>query len=109
RTATGVSYQQLTTGRDGEPGNFLPLDYALVLSALQQGPEFGSATALLRPLAIDAVEERLFRQLGRQARPDARHRLGENDADIIDLMGMVFRYMLDDSRLPDQVKSLLSH
>lgn len=108
-TAAGISYGGLATGREGAAANFQPLDYALVLSALQQSPEFTSGAALLRPLAINAVEDRLFKQLGRQARAEARHQVGEHDADTVDLVGMIFRYMLDDPKLPDLVKSLLSH
>lgn len=109
RSLGGISYSGLATGGDDRPENFLPMDYALVLSALQQAPEFSSTAAMLRPLSVDAVEERLFGQLKRQARPEARHRLGQSDADTVDLVGAIFRYMLDDPGLPDVVKALLSH
>ena len=108
-TASGISYGGLQAGRDGAVENFLPLDYALVLSALQQAPEFSAAAALQRPLAIDRVEQRLFAQLSKQAQQDQRHQLGQRDADAVDLVGMVFRFMLDDGKIPDVVKSLLSH
>ena len=108
-TVSGISYGGLQAGRDGATENFLPLDYALVLTALQQAPEFHAAAVLQRPLAIDRVEQRLFAQLKQQARPDQRHQLGQRDADAVDLVGMVFRFMLDDGKIPDVVKSLLSH
>ncbi|HET8711298.1 MAG TPA: DUF1631 family protein, partial [Spongiibacteraceae bacterium] len=108
-TMSGVSYAGLQAGRDGAAENFLPLDYALVLTALQQAPEFNAAATLQRPLSIDRVEERLFAQLKQQARPDQRNQLGQRDADAVDLVGMVFRFMLDDGKIPDVVKSLLSH
>lgn len=108
-TAGGVSYGGLQAGHDGASENFLPLDYALVLTALQQAPEFNAGVALQRPLAIDRVEQRLFAQLNQQARPDQRHQLAQRDADAVDLVGMVFRFMLDDGKIPDVVKSLLSH
>lgn len=109
QTMSGISYGELQAGSDGAPENFLPLDYALVLSALQQAPEFSGGATLLRPLSIDKVEQRLFAQLGKQAQAEQRHQLGERDADAVDLVGMVFRYMLDDPKIPDLVKSLLSH
>ena len=108
-TASGISYGGLQAGRDGAAENFLPLDYALVLSALHQSAEFSSSAALQRPLAIERVEQRLFSQLNKHAQPDQRHQLGEHDADAVDLVGMVFRFMLDDGKIPDTVKSLLSH
>jgi hypothetical protein len=109
QSVTGVSYRGLETGHDGAPANFLPMDYALVLSALQQAPEFSSTTAMNQPLRIDAIEAQLFGQLKAQARPDARHQLASKDADTVDLVGMIFRFMLDDGKIPDLVKSLLSH
>lgn len=109
QSAAGVSYRGLETGQDGGPANFLPMDYALVLSALQQAPEFSSAAALNHPLKIDAIEAQLFGHLRQQARPDARHTLASKDADTVDLVGMIFRFMLDDGKIPDLVKSLLSH
>ncbi|HEY3700286.1 MAG TPA: DUF1631 domain-containing protein [Spongiibacteraceae bacterium] len=114
-TVSGVSYGGLQAGRDGAAENFLPLDYALILSALQQSPEFHAGAALYRPLPIDRVEQRLFAQLGKQAlggqqkQPGQRSQLGQRDADAVDLVGMVFRFMLDDGKIPDTVKSLLSH
>ena len=109
QSVSGVSYRGLETGRDGAADNFLPMDYALVLSALQQAPEFNSPASLAQPLKIDAVEARLFGQLKQHARPDARNKLATKDADTVDLVGMIFRYMLDDAKIPDLVKSLLSH
>ncbi|HSB96837.1 MAG TPA: DUF1631 family protein [Spongiibacteraceae bacterium] len=109
QTVGGVSYAGLAAGRDGAPENFSALDFALVLSALQQAPEFHAQGVLQRPLPIDVVEQRLFAQLKKQAKPEARHQLGERDADTVDLVGMIFRYMLDDPKIPDLVKSLLSH
>ena len=108
-TVSGISYGGLQAGRDGAAENFVPLDYALVLTALQQAPEFNAAAALQRPLAIDRVEEKLFAQLKQQARPDQRNQLAQRDADAVDLVGMVFRFMLDDGKISDVVKSLLSH
>jgi hypothetical protein len=109
QTLGGVDYAGLQAARDGSASNFAPMDYALALSALQQAPEFSSGAALQRPLQIDAVEERLFGQLKKLASSDARHTLGQRDADTVDLVGGIFRYMLDDARIPDVVKSLLSH
>jgi len=85
-----------------------------VLSALQQSAEFSSGAALQRPLPIDRAEQRLFEQLNKEAQlkqtqPGQRSQLGERDADAVDLVGMVFRFMLDDGKIPDTVKSLLSH
>jgi hypothetical protein len=109
KTLSGISYGGLQAGRDGARENFQPDDYAMILSALQQAPDLQAGAALEHPLPIAAVEQRLFAQLGKQANPNERHQLAERDADTVDLVGMVFRYMLDDPKIPDVVKSLLSH
>lgn len=109
QTASGISYGGLQAGQDGARENFRPHDYAMILSALQQAPDFNAGAVLQKPMPIEAVEQRLFAQLGKQANPDDRHQLAEHDADTVDLVGMVFRYMLDDPKIPDVVKSLLSH
>src|SRR5690606_28381512 len=106
QTLTGVSYGGLQAGRDGARENFRPDDYALILSALQQSL---SGAALQQPAPIASIEKKLFAQLGKHANPDARHQLADHDADTVDLVGMVFRFMLDDPKIPDVVKSLLSH
>ncbi|MDB6061043.1 MAG: hypothetical protein JWM78_1146 [Verrucomicrobiaceae bacterium] len=109
QTFSGISYGGLRSGRDGAKENFQPNDYALVLSTLQQMSEFNVGQALEQPMPIAQVEELLFAELGERADPQARHQLAEQDADTVDLVGMVFRYMLDDPKIPDIVKSLLSH
>jgi hypothetical protein len=109
QTVGGVGYGGISTGRDGAAENFLPMDFALVLSALQQAPEFSAPGVMRRSLSIDAIEQRLFAALKKRANPDQRHQLAASDADTVDLVGLIFRYMLDDPDLPDLVKSLLSH
>jgi hypothetical protein len=109
QTAGGVGYGGIGTGRDGAAENFLPMDLVLVLSALQQAPEFSAPGVMQRSLPIDVVEQRLFAGLKKRASPEQRHQLAASDADTVDLVGLIFRYMLDDPDLPDLVKSLLSH
>ena len=92
QSVSGAGYRGLETGREGDATNFLPMDYALVLSALQQAPEFNSPASLHHPLKIDAVEAQLFGHLSSRRAPMHRHKLGAKDADTVDLVGMIFRY-----------------
>ena len=108
-TLGGVDYRGLGTDGVGGVESFAAQDYALVLTALQQAAEFASANALGAPLDIDLIEQRLIEQLKQKATPDAAHKVARNDADTVDLVGMIFRFMLEDEALPDVVKSLLSH
>lgn len=59
--------------------------------------------ALLEKLKITLVEERQRLYGGVD-----RRRVASADADVIDLVGMLFDYMLQDEQLPNAVKALLS-
>lgn len=110
QTAGGVSFAGIpSNGIDGDGETFSAIDYALALSAVQQSKAFLSAAALNRSASVEKVEEKLFQQLSQQSDPSARHKISQSDADTVDLVGMIFRYMLDDTNLHDTVKSLLSH
>lgn len=108
-SAGGVSFSGIATDGTGGKDTFSSNDYALVLSAIQQSKAFLSAAALNRPLSTEKVEEKLFDVLAHQGSEDAKHKMSRDDADTVDLVGMIFRYMLDDPKLHDSVKSLLSH
>jgi hypothetical protein len=109
-TLGGVSYGTLPTDGTGGADTFKGNDYALVLTTIQQAPEISaSPAALSQPLSPDVVEAQLVNRLNKQARAEGRHKVGRSEADIVDLVGMLFRYMLDDEQLVPAVKSLLSH
>ncbi|WP_159931245.1 DUF1631 domain-containing protein [Oceanicoccus sp. KOV_DT_Chl] len=109
-TAGGVSFAGIPNdGSEGGKETFSAVDYALALSAIQQSKAFLSAASQNRSLAAEKVEEQLFHRLSQQSDPTARHKMSQGDADTVDLVGMIFRYMLDDANLHDAVKSLLSH
>lgn len=108
-TIGGVSFGGIATDSTGGADAFVPVDYALVLSAIQQSKEFLSAAAVGQPLKTEMVEERLFGQLAKVSDKNKHHKMTRDDADTVDLVGMIFRYMLDDENLHDVVKSLLSH
>lgn len=108
-TIGGVSFENITADGTGDDDSFSTLDYALALSVIQHSKAFTSAAALNRPLAAESVEGKLFKQLNQQANHNARHKMTREDANTVDLVGMIFRYMLDDSNLNDAVKSMLSH
>lgn len=109
QTAGGVDFAGVAIdGRGGEE-SFSAMDYAFALSSIQQSRALLSSAALTKPLAAELVEEKLFNQLAEQGNTDGRHKMTPDDADTVDLVGMIFRYMLDDPNLHDAVKSLLSH
>lgn len=58
------------------------------------------------PLDVSGIVEQLHGQL-RQGEEDGQ--LEKADMQTIDLVGMLFEYMLDDENLPDSIKALLSY
>lgn len=108
-SAGGVDMAGIATDGSGGGDTFGALDYALALTAIQQSKAFLSAANANKPLPVNLVEEQLFGKLADSAQPEAQHKMSRDHADTVDLVGMIFRYMLDDPHLHDGVKSLLSH
>ena len=107
-TAGGVSFEGIPTDGKGSEA-FAQMDYALALSAVQQSSDILHAVALNRPIPAEKVEKKVVEQLLKQGDDKARHKMTGEDANTVDLVGMIFRYILDDENLSDAVKSLLSH
>jgi len=79
------------------------------LQALQAGGALVEApeeNGELVPLNVGDVVERLHAQLKQEARDGE---VDKNDMQTIDLVGMLFEYMLNDENLPDSIKALLSY
>jgi hypothetical protein len=108
-TIGGVSFGDIATDSTGGADAFSAVDYALVLSAIQQSKDLLSSVAVGQPLRTEVVEEQLFGQLSQVADKNSHHKMTRDDANTVDLVGMIFRYMLDDENLHDVVKSLLSN
>ena len=109
QTAGGVSYGKIATdGRVGGADTFSVLDYALALSALQQSAELLNALSKGQTFPAEAVEKKALEQLEQRAKSSKRQKMTRTDADTVDVVGMIFRYVLDDPNLHDSVKSLLN-
>lgn len=108
QTAGGVSYGNISTDGSGGADSFSVLDYALALNALQQSNDLINALAAGQRVPAEAVEKQVLQQLEVRARDSQRQKMTRSDADTVDVVGMIFRYVLDDIHLHDSVKSLLS-
>jgi hypothetical protein len=64
-------------------------------------------TQTVAPLDIGAIVESLKAELKEQVGEDSA--VEKQDMQTIDLVGMVFEYMLDDENIPDTVKAVLSY
>lgn len=96
-----------------------PLQYSerqLVEAAvqLQQFNQLMAADLLetareIKPFDIARAREQLLGQLQQITDSDEAPALGTDDARTIDLVGMLFEYILNDEQIPDCVKALLSY
>jgi hypothetical protein len=83
-------------------------------SAVEQGSIAAADTAAFPNIEIDSsfinrVKEALSLEREKVLSAVDRNKLSPMDADLIDLIGMLFEYMLNDPVLPNVAKALLSH
>lgn len=79
------------------------------LNRLQRESAQELAQRLRQPQPVEALKADLHRQLEAGAAQPGSTRLTDQEADVIDLVGMVFDFILDDENLPDSCKTTLSH
>ncbi|KJJ96156.1 thymidine phosphorylase [Pseudomonas sp. 21] len=79
------------------------------LNRLQRESAHELAHRLRQPQPVDALKADLQRQLEAGSAQPNNTRLTDQEADVIDLVGMVFDFILDDENLPDSCKTTLSH
>lgn len=109
RTNGGASYGVLAAdGVAGQGDTFTQRELSIALGVLQAALQLPTARQA-QPCRVSDTEKRFMGELGSLAEQHQRHKVSSVDADTIDLVGMLFDYMLDDSQLPDGLKSLLSH
>ncbi|CDF86084.1 hypothetical protein PKB_4764 [Pseudomonas knackmussii B13] len=79
------------------------------LNRLQRISAQDLAQRLRQPQAVQQVKTDLHQQLEAASARPGQNRLTDQEADVIDLVGMVFDFILDDESLPDSCKTTLSH
>ena len=90
-------------------GTYSESELMSALTRLQQISARDLAAPLQRPQQAAQLKRRLHAELEAACALPARQQLSETDADIIDLVGMLFAFILDDPALPDRCKTVLSH
>jgi hypothetical protein len=58
---------------------------------------------------VEGLKVDLQQQLEANSPNPGEHKLADKEADIVDLVGMLFDFILDDDNLPDSCKTILSH
>jgi len=84
-------------------------DLLEALNRLQKQAAEDFARRMRRPQQVDGVKADLHRQLESQDAAADPRRIADQQADVIDLVGMLFDFILDDGDLPDSCKTVLSH
>lgn len=80
---------------------------AQALSQTQAAASQNEAGLITTPQSIQAVSQQMLAQVA--AESDEPGTVDPGDLDTIDLVGLLFEYMLSDDNLPDSVKALLSY
>ena len=79
------------------------------LNRLQQSSGQDLQSRLQQPQAVEGLKAELHEQLEAISQLPGQQKLAEDEADVIDLVGMLFDFILDDDNLPDNCKTALSH
>ncbi|MCJ8169879.1 DUF1631 domain-containing protein [Atopomonas sediminilitoris] len=64
---------------------------------------------ILTPQKVAPLKESLHQDLQKHSAKPGKVKVSDDEADVIDLVGMLFDFILDDNNLPDTFKTLLSH
>src|SRR5690606_11996061 len=62
-----------------------------------------------QPQQVERLKADLHGLLEEYSKTPGKQKLSEQEADVIDLVGMLFDFILDDDNLPDICKTVLSH
>ena len=79
------------------------------LNRMQQQSANDLSQRLSRPQQVEGLKADLQQQLQALSEQPGLQRVSDQEADVIDLVGMLFDFILDDDNLPDSCKTTLSH
>ncbi len=79
------------------------------LNRMQQQSAHELAQRLHKPQAVEGLKADLQQQLESHSSLPGDSKVSDQEADVIDLVGMLFDFILDDENLPDSCKTALSH
>ena len=79
------------------------------LNRMQQQSANDPSQRLSRPQQVEGLKADLQQQLEAHSELPGQQKVSDQEADVIDLVGMLFDFILDDDNLPDTCKTTLSH
>lgn len=91
-----------------------PSKVSELISALNESTRLGAARRSQVPTdiathSLEQIRTEFSNQLEQLTELLRQHDISHTDADVIELVGMLFELVLNDHNLPDSVKALLSH
>ena len=110
--AIGPLYGSPSMASFAPPGARRSYEAGELLDALNRLQQASAADLMQhpdRPLQVTDLKTELHRQLASQSEAPQQHRVGSHETDVIDLVGMIFDFILDDENLPQPYKVALSH
>ncbi len=110
--AIGPLYGSPSMASFAPPGARRSYEAGELLDALNRLQQASAADLMQhpdRPLQVTDLKTELHRQLVSQSEAPQQHRVGSHETDVIDLVGMIFDFILDDENLPQPYKVALSH
>ncbi len=84
-------------------------DLLEALNRMQRQSAEELAQRMRNPQRVDGLKSDLQRQLDSHSQHPGEQKLSDQEADTIDLVGMLFDFILDDTCLADCYKTVLSH
>jgi hypothetical protein len=93
----------------GATRTYAASDLLDALNRLQQQSALDFSQRLQRPQQVEDFKVDLQQQLETHSSLPGQQKLSDQEADVIDLVGMLFDFILDDENLPDACKTALSH
>ena len=79
------------------------------LNRMQQQSASDLSQRLHSPQQVEGLKADLQQQLEAHSELPGQQKVSDQEADVIDLVGMLFDFILDDDNLPDSCKTTLSH
>ncbi len=94
---------------------YAPQDIVSALSNLQGNSGFSSQTALTQgqqngnqPLSASLIKTGLTQAINQEAGDGGDRQIGQADTDVIDIVSMLFDFILDDPHIADSIKALIA-
>jgi len=110
--ASALSQRHLQNPTSGQPGmeNMTMFDASIVSNALSilQVEELNNLNSKQASLSPTEIKNALLARLNDLDQESENKQVDQQDEDTIDIVGMLFQFLVDDRNLPDRIQALLA-